>query len=89
MSCDVCQKAGPDIAGKTKFVTGKKKFNREILVYHNTRGFSALEPEPSLVFWLDTSVDVASGRPASQSVDSTGLFLGGKNGRMLCFYTSW
>jgi len=35
--------------------------------------FSALEPEPS--FWLDTSVDVASGRPASRSVDSTGLFL--------------
>jgi hypothetical protein len=26
---------------------------------------SALEPEPSLVFWLHTSVDVASDRPAS------------------------
>jgi hypothetical protein len=24
MSCDVCRKAGPDIAGKTEFVTGKK-----------------------------------------------------------------
>jgi len=24
--------------------------------------------------WLDTSIDVASGRPASRSVDSTGLF---------------
>jgi len=41
--------------------------------------FSALEPEPSLVFGLDTSVDVASGRPASRSVYSTGLFLAGKN----------
>ena len=29
VSCDVCQKAGPDIAGKTEFVTGKKKFKRE------------------------------------------------------------
>ena len=37
--------------------------------------FSALEPEPSLVFWLDTSVDVASGRPVSQLVFSSGLFL--------------
>ena len=32
MSCDVFQKAGPDIAGKTKFVTGKKKFKRESLI---------------------------------------------------------
>ena len=32
MSCDVCQKAGPDIAGKTEFVTGKKKFKRESLI---------------------------------------------------------
>jgi hypothetical protein len=24
--------------------------------------------------WLDTSIDVASGRPASRSVDSTSLF---------------
>ena len=38
MSCDVCQKAEPDIAGKTEFVTGKKKFKRASLVYHNTRG---------------------------------------------------
>ena len=30
----VCRKAGPDIAGKTEFVTGKK-FKRESLVYHN------------------------------------------------------
>ena len=29
MSCDVCRMAGPDIAGKTEFVTGKKKFKRE------------------------------------------------------------
>jgi hypothetical protein len=35
MSCDVCRKAGSDIAGKTEFVTGKKKFKRESLVYHN------------------------------------------------------
>jgi hypothetical protein len=35
MSCDVCRKAGPDIAGKTEFITGKKKFKRESLVYHN------------------------------------------------------
>jgi hypothetical protein len=35
MSCDVFQKAGPDIAGKTDFVIGKKKFKRESLVYHN------------------------------------------------------
>ena len=26
MYCDICRKAGPDITGKTKFVTGKKKF---------------------------------------------------------------
>ena len=31
--CDVCRKAGPDITGKTEFVTGKKKFKRESLVY--------------------------------------------------------
>jgi hypothetical protein len=34
MYCYVCRKAGPDIAGKTKFVTGKK-FKCESLVYHN------------------------------------------------------
>ena len=33
MHCDVCRKAGPDITGKTEFVTGKKKFKRESLVY--------------------------------------------------------
>jgi len=33
MYCDVCRKAGPDITGKTKFVTGKNKFKRESLVY--------------------------------------------------------
>jgi hypothetical protein len=32
--CYACRKAGPDIAGKTEFVTGKK-FRRESLVYHN------------------------------------------------------
>ena len=32
VSCDVFQKAGPDIAGKTEFVTGKKKFKRESLI---------------------------------------------------------
>ena len=36
---------------------------------------STLEPEPSSLFWLLTSVDVASDRPASWSVDSTSLFL--------------
>jgi hypothetical protein len=35
MYCDICRKAGPDIAGKTKFATGKKKYKRESLVYHN------------------------------------------------------
>jgi len=30
MYCYVCRKAGPDIAGKTEFVTGKK-FKREVL----------------------------------------------------------
>jgi hypothetical protein len=34
MHCYVCRKAGPDIAGKTKFVTGKK-LKRESPVYHN------------------------------------------------------
>jgi hypothetical protein len=29
------QKAGTNIAGKTKFVTGKKKFKRESFVYQN------------------------------------------------------
>jgi hypothetical protein len=33
--CDICRKEGPDIAGKTEFVTGKKKFKPESLVYHN------------------------------------------------------
>jgi hypothetical protein len=35
MSCDVCRKAGPDIAGKIECITGKKKFKRESLVYRN------------------------------------------------------
>jgi hypothetical protein len=30
---DVCRKAGPDITGKTVFVTGKKKIKHESLVY--------------------------------------------------------
>jgi len=34
MYCYVNRKAGPDIAGKTEFVSGKK-FKRENLVYHN------------------------------------------------------
>jgi hypothetical protein len=34
MYCYACRKAGPDIAGKTKFVTGKK-LKRESPVYHN------------------------------------------------------
>ena len=32
MQCDVCRKEGSDIAGKTEFVTGKKKFKRESLI---------------------------------------------------------
>ena len=32
---DFCRKAGPDNASKTKFVTGKKKFKRESLVYQD------------------------------------------------------
>jgi hypothetical protein len=35
MSCDVCRKAGPDIADKIECITGKKKFKRESLVYRN------------------------------------------------------
>ena len=34
MYCYLCRKAGPDIAGKTEFVTGKT-FKRESLVYQN------------------------------------------------------
>jgi hypothetical protein len=34
MHCYVCRKAGPHIAGKTKFVTGKK-LKRESPVCHN------------------------------------------------------
>ena len=34
MYCYVWRKAGPDIAGKSEFVTGKK-FKRESLVCHN------------------------------------------------------
>ena len=37
MSCDVCRMAGPISAGKTKFVTGKKKFKGESLVYHKSQ----------------------------------------------------
>jgi len=33
MYCDVCRKAVPDITGKTKLVTEKKKFKRESFVY--------------------------------------------------------
>jgi len=33
MYCDVCRKAGPDITGKTEFVTGKEKLKRESLDY--------------------------------------------------------
>jgi len=33
MYCDVCRKAGPDNTSKTEFVTEKKKFKRESLVY--------------------------------------------------------
>jgi hypothetical protein len=33
MYCDVCRKAGSDNTGKTEFVTEKKKFKRESLVY--------------------------------------------------------
>ena len=35
MYCDIRRKTGPNIAGKTKFVTGKNKFKRESFVYHN------------------------------------------------------
>ena len=35
MHCDICRKTGPDIVGKTKFVTGKIKFKCESLVYQN------------------------------------------------------
>jgi len=35
MYCNVCRQAGPDIAGKTEFATGKKKFKCESLVCHN------------------------------------------------------
>jgi len=35
MYCDICRKTGPDIAGRTQFVSEKKKFKRESLVYHN------------------------------------------------------
>jgi hypothetical protein len=34
MYCYVCRKAGPDIVGKTEFVT-EKKLKRESPVYHN------------------------------------------------------
>jgi hypothetical protein len=34
MYCYVCRKAGPDIADKTKFVTGKK-LKHESPVYHD------------------------------------------------------
>ena len=35
MHCDACRKAGPDIAGKNEFVTEKKKFKRESLIFLN------------------------------------------------------
>jgi hypothetical protein len=31
MYCDICRKAVPDIAGKTKFVTGRKSLNVKVL----------------------------------------------------------
>jgi hypothetical protein len=45
---------------------------------------STLEPKPSSLFRLHTSVDVASDRPASRSVDSTSLFLAKNCVRRLC-----
>jgi hypothetical protein len=46
---------------------------------------STLEPKPSSLFWLHTSVDVASDRPASWSVDSTRLFLAKNYVWRFCF----
>ena len=43
-----------------------------------------VKPEPSSLSWLHTSVDVASERPASRSVDSTSLFLAKNCVRRLC-----
>ena len=50
---------------------------------------SALEPESSSLFWLYTSVDVASDMPASWSVDSTSLFLGKNFVLGFVFCLSW
>jgi hypothetical protein len=44
MYCYVYRKAGPDIAGKTEFVTGKK-LKHESHVYHN-------KTKSLKVFWL-------------------------------------
>jgi hypothetical protein len=50
---------------------------------------SVLEPEPLSLFWLHTSIDVASDRPASWSADSTSLFLAKNCVWRVCFCSSW
>jgi len=50
---------------------------------------SALEPKPSSLFWLHTSVDVASDTPASWSVDSTSLFISKNVVCRLFFCSLW
>ena len=50
---------------------------------------SAVEPESSSLIWLRTSVDVASDRPASWSVDSTSLFLATNFVLGFVFCLSW
>jgi hypothetical protein len=55
MYCYVCRKAGPDIAGKTKFITGKK-LKRESPVYHNKtkslKRFNVVSEKPISIFCL-------------------------------------
>jgi hypothetical protein len=54
MYCYVCRKAGPDIADKTEFVTGKK-LNCESPVYHNKT--KSLKHEKCFnVLWLSEKI---------------------------------
>jgi hypothetical protein len=74
MYCYVYRKAGPDIAGKTEFVT-EKKFIHESLVYQNkTKSLN----KKNISMWYQKK----------QSVDSTGLFLAKKICEKVLFFAS-
>ena len=73
MSCDVCRKAGLDIAGKTEFVTGKEQLKRESLVYHNKsqkheKCFNMVSAKAHSLTYTITSTFFSSSKPSSSLI---------------------